>query len=302
MIDEVGRDTVARDDSPFVTWGKALLDDPHTALDDLLSGAGTRGAQQRAELSDFLADLLAYPANEGVRPMLADRLDTAVLKWLDGRREWPPNQINEYPTRAYLAHVSDALAIAARLPLKITGKSMIRTRYAWDRWYRDMRILGGIDLLPEFDMVLIQHQTDDRLTRRWFAACEEATWGRPYWQTRLRTGLLGLRKIPVTTEARPEMAVAAALVRFGVLALSRKMHHAQVENAVRRHAGALAVLYPLHEGHWRGVWAGALKLDRESLHEESAPLSVVAAWLGHGEVHSSQTPGGSPDPGPELPG
>lgn len=302
MIDEVGRDTVARDDSPFVTWGKALLDDPHTALDDLLSGAGTRGAQQRAELSDFLADLLAYPANEGIRPRLIDRLDTAVLKWLDGRREWSPNQIVEYRTRAYLAHVSDALAIAALLPLKITAKSMIRTLYTWDDWVRRMRLLGDIDLLPEFDMVLIQHQTDGCLTHRWFAACEEAAWGGPSWQARLRTGLLGLRKIPVTTEARPEMAVAAALVRFGVLALSRKMHQVQVEMAVRRHAGALAALYPRHEGHWRGVWAGALKLDRKSLREESASLSTVAAWLGHGEVHSSRTPGGSPDPGPELPG
>ena len=100
MIDEVCGDTVARDDDPFVIWGKALLDDPHTALDDLLSGAGTRGAQQQAELADFLADLLAFPANEGVRRMLIDRLDASVLKWLEDRRNLASHQIIKYQPRA----------------------------------------------------------------------------------------------------------------------------------------------------------------------------------------------------------
>ena len=301
MIDEVWGDTVARDDNPFIIWGQELADDPYTALDDLLSGRGTRGAQQRAELSDFLADLLAYPANQGARPRLIDRLDAAVLKWLEDRRNLASHQITKYQPRAYLAQVADAMAIAARLPLKITGRTMIRTRHTWDAWVRGMRILGDIDLLRQFDIVLIRHQTDGRLTRRWFAACDEAAWGGPYWQSRLRTGLLGLRRIPATGEAGPEMAVAAALVRFGVLALSRKMEPAQVETAVRRQAGVLTVLCPRHAEHWRHVWAEALKLDRKSPREESASLSAVAAWLGHGEAHFS-APGGEPDPGPELPG
>lgn len=283
MIDEVWRDTTVRDDNPFVIWGQELLDDPYTALDDLLSGRGTRGAQQRAEISDFLADLLAYPANEGIRPRLIDRLDTAVLKWLDDRRNRAPNRIIEYRTRAYLARVSDALAIAARLPLKITGRTMIHTRDTWDEWVRGMRIPGDIDLLRQFDMVLIRHQPDGRLTHRWFAACDEAAWGGPYWQTRLRTGLLGLRRIPATGEAGPEIAVAAALVRFGVLALSHKVEPAQVETAVRRQAGVLTVLYPRHAEHWEGRSARSSSRTEARIHSFSVGRGCLA-WSRRGTL------------------
>ena len=55
FADETGRDSA----SPFIVWGKALLDDPQATLSDILSGRGARGAQQRAEPEDFLADLLA---------------------------------------------------------------------------------------------------------------------------------------------------------------------------------------------------------------------------------------------------
>ena len=213
---------IARGDNPFVVWGKALLDDPNATLEDLLSDAGTRGTQQHAEPADFLADLLEHPAHEDTKDRLLTRLDTAVLEWLRERRAWPPSRIIESGTRAYLAQVADALEIAARLPLEVTASEMIRTHYKWDDWLRGLRLPGDIDLLRQFDMVLIQHQTDGRLAYRWYAACDEAAWGGPYWYTKLRTGLLGLRKIPAAEEARPEMAGATALVRFGVLAISRK--------------------------------------------------------------------------------
>ena len=77
------------------------------------------------------------------------------------------------------------------------------------------------------------------------------------------------------------MAVAAALVRFSVLALSRGMQHALVETTVRRHAGALTVLYPRHAGHWRNIWANALNRNRGSMHKNASSLAAVAAWLGH---------------------
>lgn len=259
------------------------MNDPDAALEDLLSGAGTRDAQQHAEPADFLADLLDHPAHEDLKDRLLTQLDAAVLEWFKKRRAWPPSRIIESGIRAYLAQVADALAIAARLPLIATAIEMIRTHYTWDGWLRGLRLPGDIDLLRQFDMVLIQHQIDGRLAYRWYAACDEAAWGGPYWHTKLHTGLLGLRKIPAAEEARPEMAVATALVRFGVLALSHKMQHAQVETAVRRQAGTLAVLYPRHEEHWRNVWAEAIERCRRLRPDESA-LSITAAWLGHAEA------------------
>lgn len=304
MIDD--RHMADRDDNPFVTWGKALLDDPNAALANLLSGAGTRGTQQQAEPADFLADLVGNQAHKDSKDRLLTRLDTAVLEWLKVRRTWPPGKIIESGTRAYLFQVADALKIAARLPLKVTAGEMIRTHYTWDDWVRALRLPGDIDLLRQFDIVLIRHQADRRFTHRWFAACDEAAWGGPYWQARLRTGLLGLRKIPATGEAGPEMAVAAALVRFGVLGLTREMQQAQVETAVRRQAGALAVLYPRHAGHWQNVWATALAFHHGSGRQNATSLSAVAAWLGHAEAragrpHRDSTPSAASVHCAELP-
>ena len=290
MIDEFGRDTEAIVGGPFEIWGKALLKNAAVALEDLLSGAGARGAQQRAEPADFLADLLAHHVNDGARGTLIDGLDAAMLKWLKDRRSWSPSRIIKYGTRTYFARISDALAITARLPLKVTGSDMIRSHSSWDDWFRGLRLPGDIDLLRQFDMVLIQKQTDDRFTHRWFAACEEASWGWPYWQTKLRTGLLGLRKIPAADGTRPELVAAAALVEFSVLGLSRRtIPQAQVESTFRRQAGALAVLYPRHAEHWQSVWAEALDRHRESMSEKADIVSSVAAWIDHAETADSGT-------------
>ena len=291
MIDEFGRDTEAIVGGPFEIWGKALLKNAAVALEDLLSGAGARGAQQRAEPADFLADLLAHHVNDGARGTLIEGLDAAMLKWLKDRRSWSPSRIIKYGTRTYFARISDALAITARLPLKVTGSDMIRSHSSWDDWFRGLRLPGDIDLLRQFDMVLIQKQTDDRFTHRWFAACEEAAWGWPYWQTKLRTGLLGLRKIPAADGTRPELVAAAALVEFSVLGLSRRtIPQAQVESTFRRQAGALAVLYPRHAEHWQSVWAEALDRHRESMSEKTDIVSSVAAWIDHAETADSGTP------------
>lgn len=291
MIKEFERDSEANVDSPFEIWRIALLKDAATALEDLLSGAGARGAQQHSEPADFLADLLAHHVNEDARGQLIEGLDAAMLKWLNDQRAWPPSRIIEYGTRAYRAQISDALEVAARLPLKVTGSDMVRTHSAWDDWFHGLRLPGDIDLLRQFDMVLIQKQTDDRFAPRWFAACEEAAWGWPYWQTKLRTGLLGLRKIPAADGTRPELVAAAGLVEFSVLGLSRRtIPQAQVESTFRRQAGALAVLYPRHAEHWRDVWAELLDRHRESMSENADIVSSVAAWIDHAETADSGTP------------
>lgn len=279
MTNEFGRDNEANLGDPFEIWGKELLKDAAAALEDILSGAGARGAQQCAEPADFLADLLAQPTHEDAKGKLIEGLDAAMLKWLNDQRAWPPSRIIEYGTRAYRARISDALEVAARLPLKATGSDMIRAHRIWADWFRGLRLLGDIDLLRQFDMVLILKQTDDRFATRWFAACEEAAWGWPYWQTKLRTGLLGLRKIPAAHGTRPELVAAAGLVEFSVLGLSRRtIPQAQVESTFRRQAGALAVLYPRHAEHWRDVWAELLDRHRESTIEKADIVSSVAAW------------------------
>ena len=275
FADETSRDSA----SPFILWGKALLNDPQATLSDILSGRGARGAQQRAEPKDFLADLLAHPTWQDQRAQLTEGLDTALLNWLEARIEWSPARINRFGTRAYAARISDALAVAARLPLKVTAQDLIRNQSAWDNRFRGLRWPGDIDLLRQFDLVLVQHQADTRFASRWFAACDEAAWGSPYWRTNLSTGLLGLRKLPGTADTEPERRVAAALARFGALALKRGMNSLDVQTAFRRRAAALTLLYPRHDGHWQDVWDRVLGgLSQRNQKEAS---TIRTDWLDH---------------------
>ena len=128
-------------------------------------------------------------------------------------------------------------------------------------------------------MVLAQHQADTRFASRWFAACDEAAWGSPYWQTNLSTGLLGLRKLPGTADTEPERRVAAALARFGALALMRGMNSFEAQTAFRRRAAALTVLYPRHDGHWQDVWDRVLGDLSERNQKETS--TIRTDWLGH---------------------
>ena len=272
---ESGRDST----SPFILWGRALLDDPRAALSDILSGRGARGAQQRAEPEDFLADLTAHPDWQEQRAHLLEELDAALLNWLETYIEWSPARINHFGTRAYATRIADALKVVARLPMKVTARHLMRDQSNWDNRFRGLRWPGDIDLLRQFNLVLAQHQTDTRFASRWFAACDEAAWGSPYWQTSLGTGLIGLRKLPDTADAAPERRVAAALARFAALALQRGMSSHVVQTVFRRRAAALIVLYPRHDGYWREVWDRAFE-------EIPAPISGEAAtirtdWLDH---------------------
>ena len=272
------RDEMSRDStSPFVVWGRLLLDDPGAGVDDLLSGRGARGAQQRAEPEDFLADLLAHPVWQEELTRLIAGLDTALLHWIKERFNWSLSDIGTFGTRAYAAQMSDALAVAARLSLTDTAQDLIRDQATWDNRFRGLRWPGDIDLLRQFNLVLARHQSDTRFVSRWFATCDDAAWGSPHWQTDLNTGLLGLRKLPETAGAEPEGRVAAALARFGVLALERGMHSLEIETTIRRRAAALTVLYPRHEGHWQDVWSRVIQ-DLPSPISEDASAKLTH-WL-----------------------
>ena len=274
-------DAMNRDPTnPFIVWGRLLLDDPGAGVDDLLSGRGARGAQQRAEPEDFLADLLAHPVWAGAaRERLIGRLDRALLDWIKERFNWSLSDIGTFGTRAYAAQMSDALTVAARLPLTDTAQDFINDQATWDNRFRGLRRPGDIDLLRQLNLVLARHQTDARFVSRWFATCDDAAWGSPHWRTDLNTGLLGLRKLPEATGTVPESRVAAALARFGALALERGMNSREVETTIRRRAAALTVLYPRHEGHWQDVWGRVLE-DLSSSSSEDAS-AMLAHWIGH---------------------
>ena len=280
--------------NPFIVWGRLLLDDPGAGVDDLLSGRGARGAQQRAEPEDFLADLLAHPVWRSERAELIAGLDAALLDWIKKWFNWSLSGIGTFGARAYATQMSDALTVAARLPLTDTAQALIHDQATWDNRFRGLRRPGDIDLLRQFNLVLARHQTDARFVSRWFATCDDAAWGSPHWRTDLNTGLLGLRKLPETAGTEPESRVAAALARFGRLALERGMNSREVETTIRRRAAALTVLYPRHEGHWQDVWGGVLEDLLSPIPEDAS--AMLARWLGQvptrGDAGDVRPPGG----------
>ena len=283
---EVGRESA----DPFVLWGRILLDDPGASLNDLLSGRGARGSQQRAELEDFLADLLTHPVWRDEHAKLIEGLDEALLGWIVERFRWSPADVDAFGARAYAAQLSDSLKIAARLPLKKTAQQLIRDHFTWDNRFRGLRWPGDLDLPWQFNLVLSRNQADNRFVSRWFTICDEAAWGAPHWRSDLNIGLQGLRKLPEpeASGSGPERRVAAALARFGSLALERGMNRREIESAIRRRRTALTVFYPRHDEHWRDVWADAL----ESVRSRRESFSILAGWLG--EVSDRQGVGAAP--------
>jgi len=264
---------------PFVRFGEVLLDNPTAAVADLLTGRIALGAQQRAEPEDFLADLLAHPHWQGQGEVLTDRLDRALRQWLLAQIDWDLGEVARYGTRAYVSELSDALAVAARLPLRETARELIDNQVTWDNRLSGLRRPGDIDLWRRLDVILIQHQPDTRFAARWFDACERAAWGGPQWRDDLTTGLLGLRKLPHPPDSVPERSVAAALARFAVLADERGLALPQVELMFRRGASALLRLYPRRDRHWKDLWSQVIDdIGRVKAHRPVAER-IRGHWL-----------------------
>ncbi len=263
-------------DDPFVAWADALTSNPSEAVSDVLEGRGSRGAMQSSEPGDFLADLLAQPSLQARREALVEAIDGALIEWMDERIVWSPDRVARFGTRAYVVQFSDALASVARLPLSLSPTRLIEDAAAWDDRFRSLRWPEDIDLLRQFDLVLAQHQLDERFASRWFASCDEASWAGPYWRDSLGIGLLGLRKIPDPTNAQPERLVATALARFAALSSQRSTDSPELRAEFRRHVSTLTVLYPRNYSRWKETWASALASLRGFRHHRSVARD---SWL-----------------------
>ena len=260
----------------FAAWADALLSSPSAAVADILEGGAVRGALQLAEPGDFLADLVAQPSLRTHRNALVEAIDHGLLEWMEERIAWSPDRVARFGTRAYVAQFSGALATVARLPLSSSAMRLIDNVGTWDDLFRSMRCPDDVDLLRQFDLALAQHQRDGCLKPRWFASCDEAAWGGPYWRDDLGTALIGLRKMPDPTTTQPERLVATALATFAALSSERESDSPELRAEFQRHVLTLNVLYPRHHSHWKETWASALANLRVSRNHRSV---VRDGWL-----------------------
>ena len=240
-------------------WAEQLAADPAAAVDGVLTGRTARGTLQRAEADDFFVAALAQAQTGENRERLHALLDQGLLAWLEARRDWEPGRIARFGAGAYIAQVDRALVTVTRLRPARTAQSLAADHLSWEEWLTPLRRRDWIDLMDAYDLALAANQNDTRFVARWFARMADAAWCGPGWRRSLRSGLIGLRKLPHPPGSQPEARVAAGLAQFASHALD---HHVLAEaeygRVFEREAAALTALYPRNPEHWRTVWEGVL--------------------------------------------
>ncbi|NNJ83718.1 MAG: hypothetical protein HKP13_02095, partial [Gammaproteobacteria bacterium] len=265
------------DDNPFLNWGKKLLADPVETINAIITGGGARGTQQRAEPDDFLVNLINYPHWKGQRDSLVQALDDAMIPWLLERSQWELEAIDRFGVRAYTTQLAKGLSVVTRLPLRGAGYRLTEDQRYWDRFCNALRWPGDLDLHWSYNHALIQHQRDERFAPRWFAACDSAAWGSPYWLGQFTTGILGLRKLPPRPNTQPERRVAMALARFALFA-GQRGNAKEAERRLHRGAQSMRLLYPRSNEHWAGIWREVL--DALPMGTRKDERERLAGWLG----------------------
>ena len=257
-------------------WAEQLAVDPAAAVDGVLTGRTARGTLQRAEADDFFVAALAQAQAGEDRERLHALFDQGLLAWLEARRDWEPGRIARFGAGAYIAQVDRALVTVTRLRPARTAQSLASDHLSWEEWLTPLRRRDWIDLVDAYDLALAANQNDTRFVARWFdRIADAAAWCGPGWHRALRTGLIGLRKLPHPPGSQPEARVAAGLAQFARHALE---HHVLAEAEYRRvferEAAALTTLYPRNPEHWRTVWEGVLGQITDAGHPR------VCNWLG----------------------
>gem|GEM_PF-5439357 len=250
-------------------WVEELAADPAGSVAAVLTGRMSRGTLQGADAdASFVAALgTSGPEREGVR----GHLDQGIASWLDGRREMTLLEIHEYGVSALISQLELAFITVARLRLSYTAGRMAEQYLVWEEWLKPLRRQDWIDVLAAFDEALALNQEDDRLSPRWFDVLAEAAWGGTGWKRSLRTGLLGLRKLPHEPGTQPESLVAAGLIHFVQHALANgTLAESEVASTFQREAIALTSLYPRSGEHWWAIWEAALAQARHLRRQKRA--------------------------------
>lgn len=289
------------------TWAAQLAIDPCAAVDGVLTGRTARGALQRAEADDFFVAAMAQPRAEEDWTDLGALLDQALLEWLHERRQWAAARIAAYGASAFISQLDQALSTVVRLRPPRTAQVLVDDHLAWEEWLTPLRRRDWIDLLDGYDMALAVNQHDARFSPRWFARLADAAWGGPGWQRSLRTGLIGLRKLPHPEGAIPEIRVAAGLAHFTRHALQLgALPEPECARVFGREAAALIkIYYPCGSEHWQDVWHMVIeKLPRGSIRPGLGGAKMVSPrhWIVQQLESLGLAPSGSRPPGSDPSG
>lgn len=268
-------------------WIAELESDAPRAVAAILAGRTSRGALQQSDSDGFFVAALAHAGGE--RDHVAALLDQGLLDWLLARRKMTPASIGAHGASTLISQLDRALVTVARARLRNTAQNLVGDHLVWDEWLTPLRRRDWIDVVDSFDEALALNQEDARLLPRWFSRLADAGWGGSAWQSGLRIGLIGLRKMPHPAGTRPESRVAAGLVHFARHALTRGViGESEIRHVFRREALVLLEIYPRRAEHWQEVWTASLQqikffsVGKVRLHEwlyaQLLPLGLMASF------------------------
>ena len=236
-------------------WLAELRANPAQAVADLLAGRSDKYPYARLRDAEFLLRVL--PRREG-REDEYDKLETALLEWLNERRREPWTIRTKHGLPVYVAALIEALDAVQLLGLRRVAGQLGELHNAYLRWLEPLRMGQATDPALELWRCHALLPNDRRFLPHWMHFCDEAGSTRP--ATYLGVALQGLRELPGED--------AAASLRYALLGVAHhylaRQEQSDAKAELRSHCAALRFVYPYGPDGWRKEWDKVMsELKRE---------------------------------------
>jgi cytochrome c-type biogenesis protein CcmH/NrfG len=236
-------------------WRESFAQNPDKAVADLFSGRAGLGVAFRRDLAEILFhEFPDQPAQAADR----ERLDAALLGWLEAMRRNYPREVARLDFDVYGKRLCDALQALQLLNLPRSIHHIREVHSAWLRWLAPLRLAPERDPALESWRLLSLRQPEEASPAPWLQLAGDH---RPEY---LSVALLGLQRLPTPEQEKNQVLLAAALLQhYGQM----PGDPAQNLPEFKRHLATLRGLYPRGPEHWQKV----LRIALDSLEKHLVP-------------------------------
>ncbi|MFA7239043.1 MAG: tetratricopeptide repeat protein [Sulfuricellaceae bacterium] len=235
---------------PRHPWLDKLLANPQLAVADLLSGRANKSPYARLRNAEFLYQILQN--REGLDAEY-DALETALIGWLDARRNENWAARTRRGMAAYIGALIEALSAIQMLSLKRVAYQLSEQHNTYLRWLEPLRLGTASDPALELWRCHALLPQDSHYLPYWMRFCVEAGDARPV--TYLTVALQGLRELP-TGQANDNLRYALRGLAQRYLA---RQNTSEAKNEFKQYHATLHYSYPRAPETWRTVWDAALE-------------------------------------------
>lgn len=220
-------------------WKENLRQDPEKAVTNLFSGRAGLGSSLRRELPEILFhEFPDTPECAADR----ERLDTALLAWLNSMRTNYQREVSRLGFAVYSKRLCDALRALQLLDLPRSIQHIREVHPAWLRWLAPLRLAPERDPALESWRLLSQRQVAGSNPALWLQLARDS---RPEY---LSVALVGLQR-PEATKERQVLMVAGLLQHYAKASTDADSNLADFD----RQLAALRGRYPRGPAHWQEV-------------------------------------------------